>query len=111
MERLLRGWDGAVVAAWFADNMELDLDPAHRRAAIEELVAAVGPLLEPPSPDGIVRSDSPAHLVWRVRGARGVLRCEIRLNPQDPPKIQSLEVTVDARPPARERAAAERPTI
>jgi CubicO group peptidase (beta-lactamase class C family) len=95
VERLLREWDTAVTGAWFADNVEMDLDLAHRRARIESLVDAVGPLLEPTPPAELVRSDSPAHVVWDVRGARGVLRCEIRLTPQEPPKIQTLNVTVE----------------
>lgn len=91
VERLLRGWDTGVAETWFADNVAMDLDLEHRRAHIGGLVQAAGPLREP-APDTLVRSDSPAHVVWEVRGARGVLRCEIRLNPQDPPKIQTLTV-------------------
>jgi CubicO group peptidase (beta-lactamase class C family) len=93
VERLLRGWDPALARDWFADNVALDLDLARRRADIESLVGEVGPLLDPLPPEETVRSDSPAHVVWDVPGARGLLRCEIRLSPQDPPKIQTLEVT------------------
>ena len=50
----------------------------------------MGPLLEPS--DALLHTDSPAHAVWEVRGVRGALRCEIRLSPQDPPKIQTLNV-------------------
>ncbi|MGH3802311.1 MAG: hypothetical protein ACRDTD_19680 [Pseudonocardiaceae bacterium] len=80
---------------WFADNVEQDLDLAHRRAQAENLVDTVGPLSESASPAGLMRSDSPAHAVWGIRGTHGLLRCEIRLNPQDPPKSQTLNVTVD----------------
>ncbi|MCO5971234.1 serine hydrolase domain-containing protein [Actinoallomurus soli] len=93
VEGLLRGWDPDAAAAWFAGNVDLDLDLGRRRARIESLVGEVGPLLDPAEPKEIVRSDSPAHVIWDVRGARGVLRCEIRLNPQDPPRIQTLDVT------------------
>lgn len=95
VERLLRGWDSTLADAWFADNVDLDLDLAHRRAEIEGLIAEMGHLLDPGSPEELIRSDSPAHVVWAVRGARGALRCEIRLTPQDPPKIQTLDVTRD----------------
>ncbi|MEV5711150.1 serine hydrolase domain-containing protein [Actinoallomurus sp. NPDC052274] len=93
VEGLLRGWDPAVAGEWFADNVDLDLDLAHRRTEIERLVGEVGPLLDPAAPEETIRSESPAHVVWEVRGARGPLRCEIRLNPQNPPKIQTLNVT------------------
>jgi CubicO group peptidase (beta-lactamase class C family) len=96
VERLLRGWDAAVTDACFADNVDLDLDLAHRRARIASLVDAVGPLLEPTPADELMGSDSPAHVVWAVRGRRGLLRCEIRMTPQDPPKIQTLTVALDA---------------
>jgi CubicO group peptidase (beta-lactamase class C family) len=95
VERLLRGWDSAVADAWLADNVDMDVDLAHRRAEIERLIGEVGPLLDPCPPEKLIRSDSPAHAVWAVQGARGLLRCEIRLNPQDPPKIQTLNVTLD----------------
>jgi CubicO group peptidase (beta-lactamase class C family) len=92
VERLLRDWDPRVAGAWFADNVAMDLDLGRRRARIRELVAAVGPLPDPAPPGEPLRSDSPAHAVWTVHGARGALRCEIRLNPQHPPRIQTLEV-------------------
>jgi hypothetical protein len=100
VERLLRGWDPTVAGEWFSGNVEMDLALAHRRAHIHSLVDAVGPLLEPTSPDVLIDSNSPAHVVWNVRGARGLLRCEIQLNPQDPPKIQKLDVTTAAPPPS-----------
>jgi CubicO group peptidase (beta-lactamase class C family) len=92
VERLLRGWDAAVGGMPFADNVALDLDLDHRRAEVRRLVDTVGPLLDPAGPDELIGSDSPAHVVWAVRGARGRLRCEIRLTPQNPPRIQTLEV-------------------
>ena len=110
VEHLLRDWDAAVRDVPFADNVDLDLDLAHRRAEIHDLLEAVGPLAAPADPTDpsdladptgpadpadLIRSDSPAHAVWSVEGARGRLRCEIRLNPQNPPKIQTLEVRAD----------------
>ncbi|WP_345430226.1 serine hydrolase domain-containing protein [Actinoallomurus vinaceus] len=96
VERLLREWDTTVVDQWFADNLEMDLDLTHRRAQLKILIDEVGPLLEPAAPEEVIRSDSPAHVVWPVHGARGDIRCEIRLNPQDPPRIQTLKLTRDA---------------
>ncbi|HEX3731665.1 MAG TPA: serine hydrolase domain-containing protein [Mycobacteriales bacterium] len=98
VEELLREWDTNVIEQWFADNVEMDLDLDHRQAQIQSAVNAVGPLTDPTPPDELIRSDSPAHAVWNVRGDRGVLRCEIRLNPQDPPKVQTLNVTIDDSP-------------
>lgn len=89
VERLLLEWDPAVAETWFADNMELDLDTARRRAQFANLAEAAGPPAGPGTP---IRSDSPAHLEWRVPAARGTVRCEIRLTPQNPPKIQALSV-------------------
>ncbi|MFB9832406.1 serine hydrolase domain-containing protein [Actinoallomurus acaciae] len=90
VERLLREWDGALAGAWLAENVAMDLDLVRRRSRIEKLVQDVGPLLEPS--DALLDTDSPAHAVWEVRGARGALRCEIRLSPQNPPRIQTLSV-------------------
>lgn len=100
VEGLLREWDTAVASSLFADNVALDLGLDRRREQIQNMVDAVGPLLEPASPDELIRSDSPAHLVWGVRGARGVLRCEIELTPQDPPKVQTMDVTIEEPSPS-----------
>jgi CubicO group peptidase (beta-lactamase class C family) len=104
VERLLRDWDATVAGMPFSDNVAMDLDLAHRRTEVHDLLDAVGPLLDPASAEELVRSDSPAHVVWNVHGARGRLRCEIRLTPQDPPRIQTLEVRSDP-PPAPDVAA------
>lgn len=92
VERLLRDWDAAVDGMPFAGNVDLDLDLDRRRSEVRRLVDTVGPLLDPAAPEDVLHSDSPAHVVWAVRGARGRLRCEIRLTPQNPPMIQTLEV-------------------
>jgi CubicO group peptidase (beta-lactamase class C family) len=94
VERLLREWDTAAAGSLFADNVDLDLDLAIRRERIRSGTDTVGPLLEP-APDEMIRSDSPAHVMWNVRGTRGTLRCEIALTPQNPPRVQTLNVTVE----------------
>jgi hypothetical protein len=106
VERLLRAWDPALTDEWFADNVGMDRDLSRRRAEIEDMVDAVGPLQEPAVPDELIRSDSPAHVSWHVRGAHGALRCQIRLSPQDPPKIQTLDVTVEDPAPPNAAASA-----
>jgi CubicO group peptidase (beta-lactamase class C family) len=100
VERLLREWDTTLADTWFADNVEMDLDVSHRRSQIRNLVDTVEPLPDPTSPDELIRSDSPAHVVWGIPGVRGMLRCEIRLNPENPPRIQTLVVTVDDSSPS-----------
>ncbi|MGH3379091.1 MAG: serine hydrolase domain-containing protein, partial [Actinoallomurus sp.] len=106
VERLLREWDTAAAGSLFADNVDLDLDLDRRRKRIQSRVEEVGPLLEPAAPDELIRSDSPAHVMWRVRGARGVLRCEIALTPQEPPRVQTLDVTVEEPAPSATGAPA-----
>jgi CubicO group peptidase (beta-lactamase class C family) len=93
VERLLRGWDPEIVASWFSPNVDQDIPLDHRRKRLEHLVETVGPLGEPG--DAVLRSDSPAHVVWPVGAANGRLRCEIRLTPEDPPRIQTLQVRAD----------------
>ncbi|GAA2752642.1 serine hydrolase domain-containing protein [Amnibacterium kyonggiense] len=93
VEGLLRSWDDGAVAAIAADNVELDETSALRRAHAERLrdrvaLASDAPVL--PLSDAGARSDSPAHLAWTVRGARGAIRCEIRMTPVREPKLQTL---------------------
>jgi CubicO group peptidase (beta-lactamase class C family) len=104
VDELLGHWDDSTALAMFADNVVLDDALDRRRDHIAAAVAAVGGLA--PSPraatgpgdwrrgDGDVVSESAAHLQWTVAGVHGRLQCEIRLNPQDPPLVQTLTVRV-----------------
>ncbi|QDP94778.1 beta-lactamase family protein [Microlunatus elymi] len=93
IERLLRDWDDATAEKIFADNVALDEPMDRRRREIAELVAEVDlddevlPLLE-----SAPSSRTPAQLSWTVPGGNGSLRCEISLNPANPPKVQRLVV-------------------
>lgn len=93
VEAVVRG--GAVPEGLFSENVELDLPLDRRRASWAAVVESVGGWDE--SDDGDVlpgdESTAPSHLVWRRRGARGVVRFEIRLTPERPPRVQTVTVT------------------
>lgn len=104
VDGLLRHWDDATALGLFADNVVLDDALDRRRDQIGAAVAAVSGLASSPAApehpgdwrhgDGDVVSESAAHLQWTVAGVSGRLQCEIRLNPQDPPLVQTLTVRV-----------------
>lgn len=96
VDRLLRDWDEGAARDLFAENVEMDLDLTSRRASLAGLVARIGPL--DPSGSRIVRSESPAHCVWLVPGAHGAVRCELRMHPLDPPRVETLVVRDAAAP-------------
>jgi CubicO group peptidase (beta-lactamase class C family) len=106
VERLLASWDDDTAGRLFAMNIELDEPIALRRAAIERLAEVHGRLVpdeaEPPV------SDTPAHLLWWLRGERGRVRIEIILTPERPPLVQKLAITSIPEPPARLVDLAER---
>jgi CubicO group peptidase (beta-lactamase class C family) len=85
---LLSAWDDSVADELFADNVFLDSDRAHRRAAADELVARHGALtvrtVEPVS-----RTSGEAILA----GERGQVRVDLQLSPQVPPRVQWYECT------------------
>jgi CubicO group peptidase (beta-lactamase class C family) len=96
VDSLLTQWDDAAAVGLFADNVLADDALDRRRDQIVAAVDAVGgvaPGGRSPSPDDVV-SESAAHLRWVVGGVRGRLQCEIRLNPQDPPLVQTITVRV-----------------
>lgn len=94
VEHLIRDWDTTIADVPFADNIDLDESLVRRRAAIAELVAAVGPLDDHPLPlsQSAPISTSPAQLCWSIPGRNGLLRCEIALTPQQPPQVHTLVV-------------------
>jgi hypothetical protein len=91
MERLLRAWDDDLASEVFAFNVDLDDPLERRRAEIERILERHGALS--PDPDLSVESDSPAHLVWWLRGDRGGrVRVEILLTGERPPRVQTFEL-------------------
>lgn len=119
-DELIRSWDDDAATAIFADNVDFDRPLLQRRAAIDELIALVGPLRDDLGTPEVVSAATPADITWSIPGERGELICMIHLTPVRPAQIQEFEVVaVDrsvpraARPTdisARRRAYA-RPTV
>jgi CubicO group peptidase (beta-lactamase class C family) len=96
VDSLLAHWDDDAALGLFADNVLADEALNRRRDQIAACVGAVGGIAPGDrSPgEGDTTSESAAHLQWVVAGVRGRLQCGIRLNPQDPPLVQTLTVRV-----------------
>jgi serine-type D-Ala-D-Ala carboxypeptidase/endopeptidase len=91
MEGLLRAWDDDLAAEVFAFNVALDDPFDRRRAEVERIHERHGSLS--PDPELPAESDSPAHLVWWLRGERGGrVRVEILLTGERPPRVQTFEL-------------------
>ena len=108
--RLLTRWDDGVAEELFAENVALDEPLDRRRAKIARMWERLGPPLaggQDASPSGPgtqdpvaprpAEFDSPAHCRWWLRGEHGETQVEIQLTPENPPRVQSLTLTV---PPA-----------
>ena len=87
-----------------ASNVDQDEPLTRRREAIERLRAELGPL--EPEPRSL-RSASPAHAVWWLRGPGGRVRVEIRMTPELPPRVQTLSLTAVVLPPPGVRELAD----
>ena len=99
---LLAHWDNEVAEQLFADNVALDQPLGRRRERIGRMWERLGP--PGPSTQAAARPaefDSPAHCRWWLRGEHGETQVEILLTPENPPRVQSLTVTV---PPAADSA-------
>jgi serine-type D-Ala-D-Ala carboxypeptidase/endopeptidase len=99
VSRLLRSWDDAAADHLFTANVAQDEPFADRRATIELIRQRIGEFSD--DPDRAAEFDSPAHCRWWLRGERGVVQAEIRLNPESRPRVQSLTLAV---PPAPDSA-------
>jgi CubicO group peptidase (beta-lactamase class C family) len=99
---LLTHWDDEVAEQLFADNVALDQPLDRRRERIGRMWERLGPprsrTQATPRP---AEFDSPAHCRWWLHGERGDTQVEILLTPENPPRVQSLAVTV---PPAADSA-------
>jgi CubicO group peptidase (beta-lactamase class C family) len=98
---LLSDWDDAVADQLFSSNVPLDAPYPERRAHIARVRDRIGDF----APDAArpAESDTPAHRRWWLTGDRGTVQVQIQLNPQRPPRVQSLTVAV---PPAEGSALA-----
>ena len=82
-----------MAAEIFEMNVDLDVPLSERESNIKALIAEVGGLVPASSLNEIKSaSDSPLHFIWDVAGRNGSLRCEIRLSPVTPIRIQTLNV-------------------
>jgi CubicO group peptidase (beta-lactamase class C family) len=122
---LLSHWDDEVAEQLFAGNVALDEPLPRRREKIALMWERLGPPAPetqvPGTPDPATQDigtqgpgpgdpgawgrvaprppefDAPAHCRWWLRGEHGETQVEILLTPENPPRVQSLTLTV---PPA-----------
>ena len=92
---LLRDWDDAAADALFSPNVALDRPYQERRADLALLRSRIGVFTVDESKPA--ESDTPAHRRWWLTGEHGTVAVAIQLNPQRPPRVQSLTFAV---PPA-----------
>ncbi|MEO5898592.1 MAG: serine hydrolase domain-containing protein [Ilumatobacteraceae bacterium] len=102
---LLQSWDDALAADLFSENIELDEPIERRRAAIGRALEQTGALGA--NLDG--NSDFANDRTWSISGEHADLRCELTLSPLVPPRVQTLEVTVQAHAPEQHQQVAEQP--
>jgi hypothetical protein len=74
----------------FAENVELDVPPAERVAALAKTTALVGRVL---AAGTAVTSEDGAHAAWSRSATHGHLNIELRTTPEPRPRIQSLRIT------------------
>ncbi len=107
VSRLLLGWDDAAADALFCENVALDQPYRERLADLALLRERIGDFA--PDPSRPAQSDTPAHRRWWLAGERGTVAVAIQLNPQRPPRVQSLGIAVPPAPGLAARPDAHRP--
>ena len=91
LEGLLATWDEDVAGRLFAMNVELDRPLALRRAELERVRAAHGPLH--PDPELPAESESPVYETWWLADEwGGRVKLEVSLSPEHPPRVQTFEI-------------------
>ena len=99
--RLLGSWDDAAADALFSENVALDAPYPERRHALELIRQRIGHFRADDS--RAAESDTPAHRRWWLTGPGGTVQAQILLNPERPPRVQSLTLAV---PPAADSVLA-----
>lgn len=99
---LLRSWDDTQASRLFSSNVALDAPFDERQQVIAMIRERIGDF-----GDDVGRYpefDTPAHCRWWLAGERGVVQAQIQLNPERPPRVQSLTLAV---PPAADSPLAD----
>ncbi len=101
VSRLLANWDDAAADALFSENVALDAPYQERRRALELIRQRIGDFRadDTRAPESV----TPAHRRWWLTGPRGTVQAQILLNPERPPRVQSLALAV---PPASDSVLA-----
>jgi len=92
---LLQAWDDAAAQRLFSPNVALDAPFGERQRRIALIRERIGEFGD--DPGRRPEFDTPAHCRWWLAGKRGVVQAQIQLNPERPPRVQSLTLAV---PPA-----------
>jgi hypothetical protein len=95
VSKLLEEWDDATADALFTENVALDRPYAERLSDLALIRARIGAFTADPGRPA--ESDTPAQRRWWLAGERGTVAATIQLNPQRPPRVQSLTLAI---PPA-----------
>jgi hypothetical protein len=99
---LLQDWDDVAAEALFCENVPLDRPFPERLRDLALLRERIGAFTV--DRDRPAESDTPAQRRWWLTGERGTVAAAIQLNPQRPPRVQSLTIAV---PPAPDSALAQ----
>jgi CubicO group peptidase (beta-lactamase class C family) len=91
VNRLLLSWDDLAADALFTENVALDGPYRERRAAIGLVRERIGDFTDGPRP---AESDTPSHRRWWLTGPDGTVQAQIQLNPERPPRVQSLALAI-----------------
>jgi CubicO group peptidase (beta-lactamase class C family) len=96
---LLRSWDDAQASRLFSPNVAQDAPFDERQQVIAAIRERIGDFRDDAESEQGRRPefDTPAHCRWWLAGERGVVQAQIQLNPERPPRVQSLSLAV---PPA-----------
>src|SRR5436190_824612 len=95
VSQLLRSWDDAAAQRLFSPNVAMDAPFEERRRRIALIRERIGDFGDDPGRQP--EFDTPAHCRWWLAGERGTVQVQIQLNPERPPRVQSLTLAV---PPA-----------
>jgi hypothetical protein len=99
VNKLLKDWDDATADTLFTENVALDRPYAERLSDLALLRGRIGAFTVDPA--RAAESDTPAHRRWWLAGERGTVAATIQLNPQRPPRVQSLTLAI---PPTEDSA-------
>lgn len=91
--QLIQTWDPTLEDGLLAENFYLDKDKEHRMVEVQQVIEAAGPIKK----IGEINPHNQLRGSFEMESENGIIKVFFTLNPENPPKVQQVDVWFEER--------------